>query len=262
MIDGKYLYETHMHTAEASLCSDTPGRDFIARYQDFGYDGIIITDHFYRGNCAIDRRLPWPEFVNRFCLGYEHAREEGDRRGFPVFFGWEENFHGDEYLIYGLDKQFMLEHPEMPTWTQAEQYRIVREAGGCVVQAHPFRARAYIGTIHLWPRCCDAVEGVNISNEDVWNTLALRYAASLDLPVTAGSDNHHADRMTADNLCGVLFDTPLASSADYAQRILNRSGWTLRLPRPMPDYTPDLVPEKPVIWYERDGQEIPGKTMA
>ena len=39
MVNGKYLYETHMHTAEASKCSDTPGREYIARYQDSGYDG-------------------------------------------------------------------------------------------------------------------------------------------------------------------------------------------------------------------------------
>ena len=88
MINGKYLYETHMHTMEASKCSDSPAREYISRYRDFGYDGIIITDHFYHGNCAIDRSLPWPEFVRRFCLGYYHAREEGERQGFPVFFGW------------------------------------------------------------------------------------------------------------------------------------------------------------------------------
>ena len=262
MIGGKYLYETHMHTAEASKCSDTPGREYIARYRDFGYDGIIITDHFFHGNCAVDRELPWPEFVNRFCLGYEHAREEGEKRGFPVFFGWEENFHGDEFLIYGLDKQFMLDHPEMLTWTQAEQYRTVRAAGGCVVQAHPFRARAYIHTIYLWPYCCDGAEVVNTSNEDAWNTLALRYAESLGLPVTAGSDNHHADRMAVENLGGVLFDEPLTSGRDFARRILARGEWSLHLPHPMLPYTADMIPEKPVLWYDRDGREIPGKTVA
>ncbi len=260
MIQGKYLYETHMHTAEASKCSNTPGRDWIALYQDYGFDGIIITDHFYRGNCAVDRSLPWPEFVSRFCSGYEHAREEGEKRGFPVFFGWEENFHGDEFLIYGLDKQFMLDHPEMITWTQAEQYRIVSEAGGCVVQAHPFRARDYIQTIYLSPYFCDAVEGVNAGNEDAWNTLAMRYAASLGVPITAGSDNHRADRMCRDALAGVLLDRPLTSSADYARRILDREPIGLCLSHPVPPYTPAIVPERDVIWFERDGRAVEGKT--
>ena len=68
-----YIYETHMHTCQASACGRSPGRDYIQKYIDAGYAGIIITDHFYRGNCGVDRGLPWREFVNRFCSGYEDA---------------------------------------------------------------------------------------------------------------------------------------------------------------------------------------------
>ena len=261
MVNGKYLYETHMHTAEASKCSDTPGREYIARYQDFGYDGIIITDHFYRGNTGVDRSLPWPEFVDRFCSGYRHAREEGEKRGFSVFFGWEDNITGDEYLIYGLDEQFMLDHPEMITWSREEQHRIVREAGGCVVQAHPFRERDYIGSIWLSPYFCDGVEGVNAANDDCSNTLAMRYAASLGLPVTAGSDNHHADRMCAEKLAGVLLDEPLTCEADYVRMILERKPMELFLPHPVPAYSPGMVPRTPVCWLKRDGSIVPGKTV-
>ena len=131
-----FVYETHMHTCQASACGKSMGRDYIERYIDAGYAGIMVTDHFYRGNCVIDRRLPWREFVNRFCAGYEDALNEGERKGLPVFFGWEENFDGDEYLIYGLDKTWMLAHPEMAAWTRKQQYEAVRAAGGCVVQAH------------------------------------------------------------------------------------------------------------------------------
>ncbi len=262
MINGKYLYETHMHTAEASKCSDSPAREFIQRYQDFGYDGLFITDHFYRGNCGVDRSLPWPEFVNRFVSGYEHAKEEGDKRGMPVFFGWEENIDGDEYLIYGLDKRFMLEHPDMIHWTRQEQYREVRAAGGCVVQAHPFRARDYIRDIWLSPYFCDAAEGVNATNEDVWNTLAMRYAASVGLPVTAGSDNHHVLTMRSEKLAGVMFDDPLTSGQDYVRHILRHDPIGLFLPHPVLPYTDDMRPEKPLYWLERDGTAVPGKTIA
>jgi len=137
MINGKYLYETHMHTCQASACSDTPGRDYISRYMDLGYDGIIITDHFYRGNCGVDKSLPWPEFVSRFISGYLDAREEGEKRGFPVFFGWEENIAGDEYLIYGPGPEFLYANKDMRYWTRREQYEAVHAAGGAVVQAHP-----------------------------------------------------------------------------------------------------------------------------
>ena len=262
MIGNKYLYETHMHTVEGSKCSDTPGRDYIARYRDFGYDGIFITDHFYHGNCAVDRTLPWPDFVHTFCSGYRHAKEEGDKLGFPVFFGWEENFAGDEYLIYGLNEQFMLEHPEMISWTREEQHRAIRAAGGCVVQAHPFRVRNYIEDVWLAPYFVDGIEAINIGNHDMENTLALRYGASLGVPMTAGSDNHHADRMTADNLAGVLLDEPLKSGADYVKVILEHRPIGLYAPHPAPEYTPDMVPDRPVYWLERDGSAVPGKMVA
>lgn len=223
-----YLYETHMHTTPSSACGRSFGREYIARYQDFGFDGIMITDHFFRGNCGIDRRLPWRERVHRFCEGYEDARNEGEKRGFPVLFGWEENYDGDEYLVYGLDEQWMLEHPEMEHWTRLEQFRAVHEAGGCVVQAHPFRARSYISTIHLSTGCVDAIEGVNAANDPAWNTLALRYAELLRLPVTAGSDNHCAALMTADSLAGVVLDKPLTCIGDFVQTILQRRPMAIR----------------------------------
>ena len=117
-----YLYETHIHTSQGSACGRSRGSEYISMYQDLGYSGIIITDHFYRGNTGVDRALPWEPWVQQFCQGYEDAREEGAQRGFDVFFGWEEGFDGDEYLIYGLDKEWLLQHPEVRTWTRKDQY--------------------------------------------------------------------------------------------------------------------------------------------
>jgi len=256
-----YIYETHMHTCQASACAKTPGRDYIQRYIDAGYAGIIITDHFYRGNCAVDRSLPWRSFVDRFCAGYEDARNEGERRGLPVFFGWEENYDGDEYLIYGLDKAWMLEHPEMPTWTRREQYDIVRAAGGCVVQAHPFRARDYNHTIYLSHALSDAVEVFNAGNEPQWNSLAWRYAEVLDLPMTAGSDNHHAEAMRPGNLAGVSFDAPLTDIRDYVDAILSRRPFGLFLPRPVEPWTEALAPELPAKWLDREGRDTGADVM-
>jgi len=125
-----YLYEPHLHTSQASACGISPGREYIKRYQDLGYTGIIVTDHFYGGNTAIDRNLPWPKWVDAFCRGYEDARDEGERRGLDVFFGWEETFDGDDYLVYGLDKEWLLQHPEARYWTRKEQYETVSCGGG------------------------------------------------------------------------------------------------------------------------------------
>ena len=219
----EYLYETHLHTAGVSKCAVSGGAEYIAGYKDLGYSGIIVTDHFFNGNCALSRKLPWNEWVDRFYRGYEETKEEGDRRGLDVFFGWEETFDGgDDYLVYGLDKQWLLEHPEVRTWTRGEQYRAVKEGGGCVVQAHPFRQRAYIPRVVLSTGCVDAVEVANGGNEDVSNdALAYRYAKKLNFPMTAGTDIHDASLIYYEELFGVFVNKKLNSIADYVKIICN-----------------------------------------
>lgn len=254
---SEYLYETHLHTAQASACSDTPGRDYIRRYIDMGYAGIIVTDHFWGGNCAVDRSVPWPEFVNRFCAGYEDALNEGLKQGFPVFFGWEETFEGDDYLVYGLDKQWLLEHPEVAGWSRDRQFEAVHQYGGCVVQAHPFRAAFYIHEIHLAPDLVDAVEGFNAGNRPNWNILGMQYARLRGLPITAGSDNHHAQAMTRENLAGVILDRPLTSVHDYVDIIRRQQPFRILTPGPVPERTPEVMPELPVEWLDRENRPMP-----
>lgn len=89
-----FLYETHMHTCQASLCGKATGAEQARAYKEAGFTGIIITDHFFGGNTAVDRTLPWTERVDLFWKGYEDAKAEGDRIGLDVFFGLEQNFSG------------------------------------------------------------------------------------------------------------------------------------------------------------------------
>lgn len=217
-----YLYEPHLHTSAASKCAVSGGADYIAGYKAKGYSGIIVTDHFFNGNCSLSKSLPWKEWVNRFCRGYEEAKEKGDRLGLDVFFGWEETFEGcDDYLIYGLDKQWLLEHPEVRTWTRGEQYRAVKEAGGCVVQAHPFRQRYYIQKVVISEGCTDAVEVANGGNEDEADALAYRYAKKTGKPMIAGSDIHDASSVYSDEPYGVYFDKKLKCIDDFVKAVCN-----------------------------------------
>ncbi|MDR0319870.1 MAG: PHP domain-containing protein [Treponema sp.] len=218
-----YLYETHLHTVPASKCAVSTGADYIAPYIDKGYSGIIVTDHFFNGNTALSRKLPWNEWVNRFYSGYENAKAEGERRGLNVFFGWEETFDAcDDYLVYGLDKDWLLAHPESRNWTRGEQYRAVRSAGGCVVQAHPFRQRYYIPRVILSTGCVDGVEAVNGGHEDAsHDALAYRYAKKLGKTITAGSDIHDASLVYNGEIFGVYLNKKINSILDYVNIILN-----------------------------------------
>lgn len=243
-----YLYETHLHTREASACGLAAGRDYIPYYQDLGYAGIFVTDHFFGGNTAVDRSLPWREQVDRFCAGYEAARNEGEKRGFQVFFGWEQAYQGDEYLVYGLGKAWLYEHPEVKRWTRAEQFAGARRFGGCVVQAHPFRERYYIARVRLNTRCVDGAEVYNAANTPEENALAARYAERLGLAMLAGSDIHGIDGLDPKGaaLSGISFDMPLADEADFADRVRRRAPVGLITPRQAPADAPLWLPRLPV----------------
>ena len=226
-----YLYETHLHTSQASVCANSRGRDYVKRYKDLGFSGIIVTDHFYRGNCAINRNLPWDKWVHQFCKGYEDALEEGARQGMDVFFGWEETFNGDDYLVYGLDKEWLLQHPEVRTWTRKQQFDTVKENGGCVIQAHPFRHRHYIRCIHLSAGCVDGIEAANAGNEDKSNdVLAWLYANRLKLPVIAGTDTHSVTEVVDGKVMGVYLNNKINNIKDFVDAVLSDTLGPVKIP--------------------------------
>lgn len=221
-----YLYETHMHTSEGSACASNTGAEMARAYAQAGYTGIIITDHFVYGNTAVDRRLPWSEWVEKFCIGYEHAKEEGEKCGLQVFFGWESGYGGPEFLVYGLDKQWLLNHPEIKDATVEEQLQLVHAGGGILSQAHPYREAWYIKEIRLYSDFVDAVEGVNASHSSYgkeerhpeFNERALAYAKEHNLPLTAGSDQHSTLMLWG----GMVFPRKLTDIHDFGRAVLNR----------------------------------------
>ncbi|MDR0897419.1 MAG: PHP domain-containing protein [Oscillospiraceae bacterium] len=217
-----YLYETHLHTAQGSACGQANGREMARFYHSLGFSGIMVTDHFFGGNTAVPRALPWKERVDWFCRGYEEAREEGERIGLDVFFGWEQGYLGDEYLIYGLDKQWLLAHPEVEHWTRREQLLGVHKAGGCVIQAHPFRTRDYIRYVRLGLDYADGVEVANAGNLPHNDAYAYRYAKEYELVMTAGSDAHCAASGGEDRIMGVVLEKKLGSIHDYVSLIRHR----------------------------------------
>lgn len=210
-----YRYDTHIHTKESSLCATASGSYQAKAYKEAGYTGIIITDHFFRGNTCIRRDLPWEERIDLFCKGYESAKKTGDEIGIDVFFGWEETFEGQDFLIYGLDKDWMKKHPEMEYWTIREQFEAVDKEGGMIIHAHPFRDRPYIPKIRLFPDHVHGVEIFNAGNFEEENERAFQYARKYNLPMTAGSDSHHHDIL----LSGIECKNKWESIQDYIRII-------------------------------------------
>lgn len=253
-IDMSYKYEVHMHTAQGSACSRINGEDYIAEFMRLGYDGMIVTDHFYHGNTAVSRSLPWEDYIENYCKGYERAKAEGDKYGFKVFFGWEESQGPDEYLIYGLDKEWLLAHPEIKEADHVEYLRLVHESGGLVVGAHPFRERAYVDVVKLHPFQCDAMEVCNFGNPPYQDILAYNFCRDRGIVMTSGTDLHDVAKLEG-SLAGMVFEEPLESIKDYVARVRAGKGFTPLIPedRRVP-MTPDIVNTLPMRLYDEKNE--------
>ncbi len=211
-----YKYETHMHTLEGSACGRSTGQEMVRAYKEAGYTGVFVTDHFFNGNCAVDRSLSWEEKVELFCKGYEHAKEEGDKIGLEVFFGFEYCVDAADFLVYNLSKEWLLQYPDIDKWEPRKAFAQIHADGGFIVHAHPFRERDYINHIHLFPRDVDGVEIINGGQLDypLMNERAKLYAMMYELPVTCGSDSHFAGRLPG---CGVEVATKIEKPLDYLE---------------------------------------------
>jgi len=246
-----YKYEVHMHTAESSACGKTHAADYISAFKEQGYDGIIITDHFFNGNTAIDRSLPWEDFVEQFCKGYEIAKAEGDRQGLKVFFGWEANRHVDEYLIYGLDKAWLKAHPEVRDCPHDELFKLVDSEGGLIVGCHPFRERAYVDIVKLHPFQCHAMEGCNFGNPVYQDAFAYNFCKDRNIIMTSGTDLHDV-KVLPSTPAGMCFEEPLETIHDYVERVKAGKGFKALIPEERKIITPEMENTLPIEFYDEN----------
>lgn len=213
----EYIYETHCHTSQGSACGRMTGEELARYYKDGGYDGIIVTDHFFNGNCAVDPSLDWKTKCRLYCAGYNDAKKTGDEIGLSVFFGIEYSYFGTDLLVYGIDERWLVQHPEVMSIGVKEFMRLVYESGGMIVHAHPFREASYIDTIRLYPYDVDAVEVFNAGNRDPrFDVRANQYAESYGLAKVAGSDRHEPYSTAR---CATVFSEKLESIDDYMRLV-------------------------------------------
>lgn len=216
-----YRYETHLHTAVSSACSCFQPQEIVEKYLRLGYSGVFVTDHFLNGNTTVPRDLPWEERIDRFCGGFRAVRARAESTGLDVFFGWEYSYKGTDFLIYGLEEDWLCAHPEIMEMRVSEFCPFAREEGGLVVQAHPYREASYIDHIRLFPSHVDGMETINACRDERCNRLADVLADEYALRKTAGSDIHRAAQKA---LAGMQFQTKLRSGKDFAERVKRGGG--------------------------------------
>lgn len=228
----EYKYELHLHTCEGSACARDTAADMVKAHHQAGYQGLVVTDHFFNGNSCIDRSLPWEQRVKLYCRGYEHARAAGAQYDMDILFGIEFGTfagegHGREFLIYGVDQQFLLQNPDLLSLNRAECAKRIHAWGGYIVHAHPFRQAPYIDdSTPPDPAGLDGVEVYNHGNlrgeqDPGWNDQALAFARRYDLDMLSGSDTHWVQSTGGG---GMVFDHRIRDSRALIDALKSRAG--------------------------------------
>lgn len=217
-----YRYELHMHTRQGSACGQWDIEDMIRAYAAMGYAGAVVTDHFLGGNTRIDRSLPWEELIRAYSAGYHRGRALAKALDFDLLFGVEEGYGGGkEFLVYGIEPEFLLRRPWLRNADTALWSREVHAVGGVLIYAHPFRSRDYIPEPRVLPdmSLADGVEIFNAGNLPGDNQEAFRVFGDADCIRIAGSDAHRGD---GGRFCGVDFPRRITTGVQLAQALKER----------------------------------------
>ncbi|MDX9801168.1 MAG: PHP domain-containing protein [Spirochaetia bacterium] len=211
---NNYKIDTHVHTSEVSSCGKVPAADVARLYKEQNYDAIVITDHYYSGYFDSLFSLRWEEKIDSYLEGYRIAKAEGEKIGLKVLLGIEMRFdiHPNDYLIYGVDEEFLYRNPEMYRMTPEKFTRFKEGKGLAVFQAHPFRARMEIERNEY-------LDGIEVMNgnprHDSNNCMAYNHALSNNLRMLSGSDFHQLPDLARGGL--FMEELPESSTgfADY-----------------------------------------------
>lgn len=219
-------YEMHVHTAECDICAHVAAKDIVRMYQQKGYSGLVITDHYFAMS------FDWfaddltegthYEFVDRWLRGYREAKKEGDKIGMTVLLGAEVRLDGpniNDYLIYGIDEDFLFRVPYLNRLSSLQELISVLPENACVVQAHPFRDNMTVQN----PDLLFGIEVNNGGTEPFRNDLAKTFAEHYKKPMLSGSDFHHADHLARG---GIITDTDIRSIQDLV-RVLRSGNYEL-----------------------------------
>lgn len=200
-------FELHTHTRENDICVNMDAADIVKAYKGAGYDGIVITNHFF------DLSLEWYKeklagcghsgIIDYYLKGYKNAKAAGDEIGMTVLMGLELRFDGtiNDYLVYGIDEAFLYNSPLLNTLKLDSFLKILPE-GAIVYQAHPFRNDMSVTD----PRKLYGVEVYNGGTSEDRNDIAELWADKFKMKKISGSDFHSINHLARG---GVIFENDI-----------------------------------------------------
>ena len=219
-------FEMHVHTEECDICAHVKAKDIVRMYQEKGYSGLVITDHYFAMS------FEWfgddltegthHEFIDRWLRGYREAKKEGDKIGMTVLLGAEVRLDGpniNDYLVYGIDEDFLFQAPFLNRLSSLQELISILPENACVVQAHPFRDNMTV----QGPELLFGIEVNNGGTEPFRNEMARTFAAHYGKPMLSGSDFHHADHLARG---GIVTDDDIKTEQDLV-RVLRSGNYEL-----------------------------------
>ena len=159
--------DLHVHTKERSGCARASAEEQIQAAIAAGLDALVFTDH---------ARLAPPDRLRAWNVRFAPFR---------IFGGIEITVDAEDLLVLGVQDSAL----ERTEWTYPALHAFVREAGGFIALAHPFRYWHQVGVdLDSFPP--DAIEIYTPNTPRSAETQIRALAACLNLPLLSNSDAH------------------------------------------------------------------------
>jgi predicted metal-dependent phosphoesterase TrpH len=207
-IGGVPLIDLHTHSRPLSHDSTLSADELVDAAKSAGLHGICLTEH-------------------DFFWEHEAIEDLARRHGFLVIPGIEVNTEFGHILVFGLEGFVFGMH------RLADLVRLVGEAGGAMVAAHPYRRQLPFELREAgdWTPALEqtvrnesymhanAIETYNGRGTKRQNEFSLEVCRRVGLPGAAGSDSHELADV---GVCATEFDAPITGAASLIAELRAR----------------------------------------
>lgn len=219
-----FIYDLHVHCSECSGCSSATAREMVRAYKEQGvFSGFALTNHFRRPPEGVS----WEEHICSYWNAFLEAKDEGEKLGFTVFFGFEQGYgYAQEIIVYGIDIDFLRANDDIFDIAPEEVAKRVIDYGGFVSHAHPYRKRSYVPdvVVHMDMTVLQGIETYNGGNSQQADDQAALKCKELGLVPTAGSDRHHIKEFEANPFGGLEFDSEIKNDKELVAALKSGKG--------------------------------------
>ncbi len=181
-----YKIELHAHTKPVSGCGQLRPEEIVKAYNDVGYSGLVVANHFYKENFSEGTEAE----LQRYMSAYKECEEAGEKYGIKIYWGAEFRFsrYIQDFLVYGVNDSMIRKMTKAFDYSFEDFRSLVNSEGGLLVQAHPFRHSDLIIPV----TDLDGIEVYNMhANHNSRNELAQLLFEKSNLSLaTSGSDCH------------------------------------------------------------------------